>query len=138
MQSAFFIEEPIEMERTGPFALISKNHAVFWNLQEKDGVVTLSQYDDYHFKPDYSLTDDIRKLWVYEFKADEFLDIATSDRSLSISDFFTQANNFTKNEWRVLAAKAETIPKLAKFNIKRVQGDYDMDPLGNPILDKGA
>lgn len=31
-------------------------------------------------------------------------------------------------------------PKIfpfTKFNIKKVQGDYEMDPLGNPILDKG-
>jgi hypothetical protein len=30
-------------------------------------------------------------------------------------------------------------PKIfpfTKFNIKRIQGDFEMDPLGNPILDK--
>lgn len=31
-------------------------------------------------------------------------------------------------------------PKIfpfTKFNIKKIQGDFEMDPLGNPILDKG-
>ena len=31
------------------------------------------------------------------------------------------------------------IPKIfpfTKFNIKNVQGDYELDPVGNPILDK--
>lgn len=32
-------------------------------------------------------------------------------------------------------------PKIfpfTKFNIKRVLGDFEMDPLGNPILDRGT
>jgi len=32
-------------------------------------------------------------------------------------------------------------PKIfpfTKFNIKRVLGDFEMDPLGNPILDRGS
>lgn len=31
------------------------------------------------------------------------------------------------------------IPKIfpfTKFNIKNIQGDFEMDPLGNPILEK--
>jgi len=31
-------------------------------------------------------------------------------------------------------------PKIfpfTKFNIKKIQVDFEMDPLGNPILDKG-
>lgn len=32
-------------------------------------------------------------------------------------------------------------PKIfpfTKFNVKRIQGDFEMDPLGNPILDRGS
>lgn len=35
--------------------------------------------------------------------------------------------------------KDDEIPKIfpfTKFNIKNVLGDFEMDPLGNPILDK--
>lgn len=35
--------------------------------------------------------------------------------------------------------KNDEIPKIfpfTKFNIKNVLGDFEMDPLGNPILDK--
>jgi len=37
--------------------------------------------------------------------------------------------------------KDDEIPKIfpfTKFNIKNVLGDFEMDPLGNPILDKDA
>lgn len=37
--------------------------------------------------------------------------------------------------------KNEEIPKLfpfSKFNIKNVLGNFEMDPLGNPILDKDS
>ena len=36
---------------------------------------------------------------------------------------------------------SEEIPKIfpfTKFNIKNILGDFEMDPLGNPILDKDA
>lgn len=35
----------------------------------------------------------------------------------------------------------DEIPKIlpfTKFNLKNVLGDFEMDPLGNPILDKDA
>ena len=36
---------------------------------------------------------------------------------------------------------SEEIPKIfpfTKFNIKNILGDFEMDPLGNPILEKDA
>lgn len=35
--------------------------------------------------------------------------------------------------------KEDEIPKIfpfTKFNIKNILGDFEMDPVGNPILDK--
>jgi hypothetical protein len=41
--------------------------------------------------------------------------------------------------WLLKHLKHGEFPKIfpyTKFNIKNIQGDFDLDPLGNPILDK--
>lgn len=124
MNWVFYREEPPLLESSGPFALVSKAHEVFWELQERDGVVKLSHFDNYHFKPDFSLMEEIQKYWVYEFSESEFLEVATKDRSLTISDFFAQAGTFSTREWRVLAGKSELAPKIARFNMKRERRIY--------------
>ena len=124
MNWIFYQEEPALIERSGPFSLVATAHEVFWDLQENDGVVKLAHYDNYHFKPDFCFMEEIRKYWVYEFSESEFLEVATKDRSLTISDFFKQAGTFGKWEWRVLAGIAELAPKIARFNMKRERRIY--------------
>jgi hypothetical protein len=55
-----------------------------------------------------------------------------------------EAGNIVDKERKKLFEKKHIkngeFPKIfpfTKFNIKRIQGDFEMDPLGNPILDKG-
>ena len=124
MNWVFYIEEPRVIERSGPFALVAKTHDVCWSLQAREGVVKLEQFDQYHFKPNFALEEGTQKYWVYEFTESEFLEVATTDRNLTITDFLAQANTFSKSDWRVLAGKAELAPKIARFNLKKTTRIY--------------
>jgi hypothetical protein len=56
----------------------------------------------------------------------------------------TQGNVVNRDGKKIFEAKHlknGEIPKImpfTKFKIKNVQGNYEMDPLGNPILDKNG
>ncbi len=117
-------EEPTVLERSGPFAITQKTQEVYWDLHERGGVVKLAQIDASHYNPDYTQLDDRQKYWVYEFTESVFLQHATDDPKMSIEDFFATANQYTNMDWRLLAAKVELAPKIARFNMNRKQRIY--------------
>ncbi len=140
MNSIFYREEPPVLERSGPFALAAKIHDVFWILQARDQVVKLAQFDDLLISPDYSRAESTRKHWVYEFDASELLEVVSSGDKTDISTFFAEVKGFTNSDWRFLAAKAELVPKLARFTISREErlylgsGEYDEPRLEISII----
>ena len=63
-----------------------------------------------------------------------------NDRGYLIDDHGNIVDKDKKKLFDAKHLKNGEFPKIfpfTKFNIKRIQGDFEMDPLGNPILDKG-
>lgn len=116
--------EPAILERSGPFAILEKSQEVYWDLHESEGVVKLAQIDSYHYNPDYTQVEDRNKYWVYEFTESAFLEHAADGRTMSIQEFFAEANNYTNMDWGLLAVRVELAPKVTRFNIHRKQRSY--------------